>query len=151
MNAPDGFNPIVWDCLKTGCFNYHRHFDIEHFAQCFPRKIGFTDLDAFVELNGHFLIVEFKAKNADLTVGQRIAFERLTAVSANISIVVVRCDYRSSEVFGFKRIFAGKSHDWRECDYDQLIGLVSAWAERVQKNPFLSVHGDTTISKRGLA
>lgn len=135
-----GFNPINWNCIVSGCFNYHKHYDIEHFAQCFPRKIGFTDLDAFVELNGHFLILEFKENGADLTGGQRIAFERLTAASDKITIVVARCDYKSSEIFSYKKIFGGQSTGWHKSDYDKFVGHISAWADRVQQQPFLSIH-----------
>lgn len=125
-----GFNPIRWNCTVQGCFNYHRHFDIEHFAQCFPRSIGLTDLDGFVEVGGHFLIAEFKDRNANLTEGQRIAFERLTAASPRITVLVVRCEYRSSEVFELKVIREGNSAPWRPCTLDQLTAYLSQWASR---------------------
>lgn len=131
MTAP-GFNPISWNCLINGCFNYHRHFDIEHFAQCFPRNIGLTDLDGFVELSGHFIITEFKGKTANVTAGQGWAFERLTALSDKITVLVIRCEYRSSEVYEIKVIREGKSGDWRPCTLDQLTSYLTHWASRLQ-------------------
>lgn len=136
MTAP-GFNPIQWNCMVSGCFNYHRHFDIEHFAQCFPGRVGFTDLDAFVELNGHFLIVEFKQgandlrRAADLTDGQRRAFEALTASSDKITVIVVRCDYVTSEVSEIRVIKGGQSSDWRSTDLGAFTSHLTAWSRRV--------------------
>ena len=136
MSAP-GFNPIQWNCMVSGCFNYHRHFDIEHFAQCFPGRIGFTDLDAFVELNGHCLIVEFKQgandlrAAADLTDGQRRAFEALTALSDKITVVVARCDYVTSEVSECLLIREGRAGTWRPTNLDAFTANIEGWARRV--------------------
>jgi len=131
MTPPRGYNPIAWNCLVSGCFNYHRHFDIEVFAQCFPRGIAMTDLDGFVELNGHFLITEFKERAADLKDGQRRAFEALTRLSDHITVIVVRCEYKSSEVYSFRAIKDGVTGNWRDCNFDQLVTFIGRWAARV--------------------
>jgi hypothetical protein len=132
MNPP-GFNPLEWNCIISGCFNYHRHFDIEHLAQCFPRGINFTDLDGFVELGGNFLVVEFKMNGADATGGQQRAFQALTALSERIKVLVVRCDYRTSEIFGLKVIKGGHVGEWKECDFDRFIQFLTHWAARAQQ------------------
>lgn len=43
----------------------------------FPRCITPTDVDFCVEIDGHFLIGEFKRQGASVPVGQRMALERL--------------------------------------------------------------------------
>ena len=75
-----GFNPMRWDCGRSGCFNQKRRPKIEIFADCLPGRIGFTDVDATVEINRHFLFLEFKA-GPHLPTGQRIYFEQLTRVA----------------------------------------------------------------------
>jgi hypothetical protein len=133
MSVP-GFNPIMWDCLDRGCFNRHRHFNIEEFSECFPSKIGFTDIDAFVELNGHFLIADFKLAagdiggGADLTVGQRRAFEALTRLSDRITVMVARCNYITSEITEFYMIYKGRARDWILIDLNGLKARVNDWA-----------------------
>lgn len=144
MNKPLGYNPINWNCMVSGCFNYHRHFDIEHFAQCFPDRIGFTDLDAFVELNGYILIVEFKQgasdlhRGASLTTGQRRAFEALTRLSDKITIVVARGNYVTSEIQEFCSIKNGKASDWKPTDLEKFTGFITAWARRVAPERMLA-------------
>jgi hypothetical protein len=59
MTESPGHNPIRWDC-RNGCFNELMRPKIEAFAECFPRNIGMMDIDGTVELNGHFLFLEFK-------------------------------------------------------------------------------------------
>lgn len=136
MNAP-GYNPIDWNCIVSGCFNYHRHFDIEHFAQCFPSRINFTDLDAFVELNGHFLLVEFKLaatdlnRGSELKDGQRRAFKCLTQLSDKITVIVARCNYVSSEITEYCVIRDGSTSKWRPTDLDKFTAQVAGWAQRV--------------------
>lgn len=138
MNAP-GFNPINWNCTVSGCFNYHRHFEIEHFAQCFPRKIGMTDLDGFVEVNGHFLIVEFKQagdqfrKGADLTTGQRLAFERLTLLSDKLTVIVARCNYVTSDISEFYSIHGGHAGAWHKTTFEAFADKLSVWAREADK------------------
>lgn len=54
----------VWDwSILRGCFG--------------STRISPTDIDGFVERNGRFLVIEAKKPDADLTQGQRIAFEAL--------------------------------------------------------------------------
>jgi hypothetical protein len=35
-----------YDCSKNGCYNKTLRPKIETFAECFPRKIGMSDVDA---------------------------------------------------------------------------------------------------------
>ena len=49
----------------------------ERFNGCFPRGISLGDIDSFVEINSHFLFIEWKVDDQELSNGQRIALCRL--------------------------------------------------------------------------
>jgi hypothetical protein len=75
---PDGYNPLRWDCEKQGCFNKKCRPKIEIFADCFPRRINFGDVDGLVEINGKGLLLEWKSVLKDIPTGQKIAYQKLT-------------------------------------------------------------------------
>jgi hypothetical protein len=66
-----------WDCERSGCFNKKKRLVFEPWSRGLVRNLGFTDIDGEHECNGHYLRLEHKDDGKDLTVGQRIAFERL--------------------------------------------------------------------------
>ncbi len=68
-----------WDCGKRGCYNVKHRPKIEEFAECFPGKISMGDVDGLVEINGHFLLLEWKSVSKDLGYGQRKTYEQITA------------------------------------------------------------------------
>lgn len=59
--------------------------------KCFERNIRVTDVDGFVEVNYHFLYLEGKSRNANLSGGQKIALERLAKLP-QFTVVVFRGD-----------------------------------------------------------
>ena len=71
-NNPAGFNPLRWDCDHQGCFNKLKRPKIEVFADCFPGRINFGDVDGIVEINGYLLILEWKPERIELSRGQGI-------------------------------------------------------------------------------
>jgi hypothetical protein len=52
MTAALGYNPLRLDCAAQGCFNLKRRSNIELFADCFPGRISFGDVDGIVEIGG---------------------------------------------------------------------------------------------------
>ena len=66
---PLGFNPMRWDCDTDGCFNVKRRPKIEMFADCFPRRINFGDVDGLVEIGGRFCLLEWKGQGGALRRG----------------------------------------------------------------------------------
>ena len=68
-----------WLCDRDGCFNERMRLRLGVYDHCFPGAIGLSDVDGAVELNGYFLLLEWKASAAPVPTGQRIMFERLTA------------------------------------------------------------------------
>ena len=66
------------DCSEKGCWRDQYLPDLTVFDDCFPRRIGFGDVDGIVERNGRLLILELKSLGQPLTDGQRIMHERLS-------------------------------------------------------------------------
>ena len=68
-----------WDCSpdRDGCYRRLGQPDLTVLDECFPGRIGMTDVDGLVEISGQFLFIEWK-RRGDVPVGQRIMFERLT-------------------------------------------------------------------------
>lgn len=116
-----------WDCERLGCFNVKARPKIELFDRCFPGKIGFGDVDAMVEINAHFLFLEWKRVGQRLPAGQRIAYERLTA-GGNAVVVVVEGDAETTIPQFRTRIAHGQVHDRRKTDFDDFFSLCLAWA-----------------------
>lgn len=50
----------------------------ERFDGCFPRSITLGDIDSFVEINNHFLFLEWKVGNQIVNAGQWKALIRLS-------------------------------------------------------------------------
>ncbi len=144
MNAPvkppAGFNAMRWKCDERGCFNEKRRPKIELLADCVPRNMAFTDLDAMTEVNGHFLILEWKGAGVrEIGTGQLIALSRLTAVSPRISVVCISGDAETMIVEGRKFISAGRVGPWVKCDFDGLRRKIKSWSDgvgRASRVPF---------------
>jgi len=120
-----------WDCEDRGCWKVKCSPNIEYFAHALPRNLAFTDLDATAEVNGHFLFLEWKSHGDDIPTGQRIFFERLTKLSANITVVIVAGDPDTMEVWKVKACKDGTFRDWQDCSLEDLFDRIKRWAERV--------------------
>lgn len=124
-----GYNPIRWDCEAQGCWNAACRPNIEYFAHCFPRKIGLTDLDGFVELNSHFLILEWKSYQGEIPTGQRLAFVRLTALSPRIKVVIIAHEPKHPmDVTAVCLISNGCIGPWEPSDIFALYDRIGDWA-----------------------
>jgi hypothetical protein len=131
---PPGYNPLNWKCEERGCFNVLRRPKIEEYAGCFPGRIAMTDIDATVEVNGHFLFLEFKGgRTGDLPTGQRLYFERLTRLHRHITAVIISGDSQTMAINAIRIISKGVvSPSWEECDSDGLKTRLSKWATAAQ-------------------
>lgn len=130
MNKPLGYNPIRWDCNASGCYNRTLRPRIEEFAGCFPGKISMSDVDGVVEIGGRFLFLEWKAKGGAVQGGQRIMFERLTALSPRVTVIVVSGHPREMMVEQVQVFERGQSREPEQCDFDGLHQRITAWASR---------------------
>lgn len=130
----EGYNPLRWDCEKSGCFNQKRRPKIELFADCFPRRINFGDVDGLVELNGFFCLLEWKGMGGKVGTGQRISYEKFTLMPGN-TVFVVEGDAETMDINRYQLFWEGKSHKWVEADLAGLKDRLRRWvnfAERLE-------------------
>ena len=118
---------LRWDCERQGCFNRVKRPKIEVFDDCFPGLNAFTDVDAIIERNGRFLILEWK-DHRDIPTGQRIMFERLTQDSSLV-VVMVQGNSETMAVEAIKMVAGGKIGAWEPCDLESLKRRIRRWEQ----------------------
>lgn len=128
----DGTNPLRWDCASRGCFNRLCRPKIERFAACFPGRIAMSDIDATVEVNGHFVFLEMKSHQGDIPLGQRLYFQRLTRLSPRISVMILHGDAESMQCEAIRWIYNGQVSDWQPTTLDEVIRLLNKFATWAQ-------------------
>ena len=125
-----------WNCKEKGkCFR-NLCPKLGAFDDCFPGKIGMSDVDGVVELGGRFLFLEWKSPGGSLTTGQRITFQNLTSLSPDpmkVQVILVSGDPETMDVFSVQVWSAGKAGDVVECDLEGLKDRMTAWAARAQR------------------
>lgn len=123
---------LRWNCQINGCFrNLCPKLGV--FDECFPGRIGMSDVDGIVEIAGRFLVLEWKSEGGGLTTGQRIMFERLTALSPKITIIVVSGDPRLMEVDAVQVIERGKLGQRQKSTVNELKDRIKAWCSRASE------------------
>ena len=133
MKPADGYNPMRWDCDKSGCYNKVHRPKIEEFASALPGKIAMTDIDATVEVNGHFLHLEWKFGGPrPLPTGQRLYAERLTKLSNKIIYLVICGNAETMVVSHVGIIRNGDDCKWEQCDFQGLYDRINRWATHVK-------------------
>lgn len=123
---------LRWDCAVKGCFRQMCP-KLGAFDPCFPGKIGMSDVDGIVEIAGHFLMLEWKAQGGSVTTGQRIMFERLTALSPHLTVIVVSGHPRELTIKSVQVFHGGAAAAPETCDFDGLMARVHRWSERAQR------------------
>lgn len=124
----DGYNPMRWNCEKDGCFNKKCRPKIEIFAECFPGRINFGDVDAIVEINGKGLILEWKCYSTNIPMGQKIMYERLTK-SGLISVLAVHGSAETMDVKEFCWFKEGKQSHWWPATINSIKKEIMNWVE----------------------
>jgi len=127
MSRDNGCNPMRWNCATQGCFNVKKRPKIEVFADCLPGKIAFTDVDALTEIRGNFLYLEWK-DHQRLSVGQRILFERMTALCP-ATVMIVEGDAEQMTVHSLCTVWAGTIGAREEADLDDLRDAIREWRD----------------------
>jgi hypothetical protein len=139
--APQGANPLRWDCARQGCFNRKRRPKIEVFAECFPGRINFGDVDGIVEIGGNAMLLEWKSEARELPTGQRILYERLTR-SGMCSAMIVVGDAETMLV-GATSIFDHgiryPPHGYEPADLDCIKGRLAAWSRWAGQHPAIGL------------
>ena len=125
---PEGFNPMRWDCQRDGCFNVKRRPKIEVFAECFPRRINFGDVDGLVELNGWFILLEWKGSGGSLPQGQVMSFERFTRDIGDL-VLVVHGDAEIMTVTGYSEFWGGRHTPIVQADLALVKSRIRRWVD----------------------
>jgi hypothetical protein len=128
----DGFNPMRWNCLEDGCFNWKLRPKIELFHDCFPGKINFMDVDAFAERDGAFIMLEWKADGGSVTAGQEIAFRAVSAMDRSV-VVVVHGDPKTMDVRGYSYFWKGEFNQFKERTFADLHAFVKRWSDMIDE------------------
>lgn len=124
---------LHWDCKKNGCFNQKKRLKFKILDENLPGKIGFSDIDAITEVNGHFLILEWKPCIGDLPLGQKIMFERMTK-GKRFTVFVVAGDAEGMNVESICTIFDGKIKAWAKSTIEVLQKRISNWSAWAKSN-----------------
>lgn len=120
-------NAMRWDCEKSGCFNDAHRLKFDVFADCFPGKMNFSDVDAIIEIDRRVLMLEWKTI-ADIPTGQRIMYERMT-VDTPITVYVVVGDARDMSVEQVGIYKDGQFNGWYPCTLEKLKEGIKVWAQ----------------------
>lgn len=126
-----GYNPMRWDCETQGCFNKKCRPKIEEFADALPGKISFTDVDGIVEVNGHFLLLEWKKSSGFVPTGQRIMYERLTRDS-RFTVLVLAGNADTMFITAAMTFKDGACSDWHPATFDDIHRQIQKWGSRVR-------------------
>ena len=141
MIPANGYNPLRWDCLRRGCFNLKRRPKIEMFAECFPGRINFGDVDGIVEINGNALLLEWKSEAHELPTGQRILYERLTQ-SGLCSAMIIVGDAETMIAIAtsiFDRGIRYPPHGYEPADLQLIKHRLAAWSRWAARHPAIGL------------
>lgn len=103
----------------------------ERFDSCFPRGISLGDIDSFVEVNNHFLFLEWKLGNQDIPTGQRIAFSRLASLP-KVSLWVLWTDENGEITHGIRM---GSGQPKRSVNEQQVADAIRQWVAVAETKP----------------
>ena len=137
MTAAPGYNPLRWDCAAQGCFNLKRRPKIELFADCFPGRISFGDVDGIVEIGGNALLMEWKSEPRELPTGQRLLYQRLSG-SGPVAVMIIVGDAETMLVDGtsiFDRGIRYPPDGYEPADLACIKCRLTAWSEWAARHP----------------
>ncbi len=143
----DGYNPKRWNCDDDGCFEFKRRPGIELFADCFPGRNSFGDIDYWIERFGHLLFVEWKMPGEALTGGQEKMFKRITVEGRHNTVFVVTGNPQSMLVEKWTIYWQGKTQN---CvgDLEALKDRVYDWNAWAEQNTLLTPVSDNVQAAR---
>jgi len=121
---------IRWDCEKDGCYKDKCVPDWGWLNGLLPRGCRPTDIDGIVELDGRFLLLELKAFTGTLQNAQKWVFERLTALTPDIIVVVLYAETMVPESLReMQLIYNGKSHPKIACTHTEFASRYARWGK----------------------
>jgi len=133
MSRDDGHNPMRWDCQVQGCFNRKKRPKIEMFADCLPGRTAFSDVDAVAEICGNLLFLEWK-DHQKLSVGQRILFERITAMCP-ATVFIIEGNAEHMTVDSIRLAWQGEISPCESADLEGVRNAFRKWSAWALANP----------------
>jgi hypothetical protein len=117
------------DCKTQGCqIETLPYWD--DFIAAFPRGIRPTDIDAMVEINGHFLFIEQKGAGVSLGNGQRRALAALAA-QPNTTVLVMRPVSDTGSILEI--LMFPNPTGYQTVPRASLINWLTAWARNAER------------------
>lgn len=128
--SSNGYNPMRYDCQRDGCFNKKHRPKLEQFAECFPGRVNFGDVDGLVEMGGHFLVLEWKSGPMEIPLGQRLTYAAMID-TGRFTVFLVAGNAETMEVTHYA-VMSAKSPapTWVEGGLDKVKQLMTIWAQR---------------------
>lgn len=122
-----------WKCEERGCFNVKKRPKIEQFCECFPGAISLSDIDGIVEINGYFLILEWKEEPMAIPTGQRIMF----GWWVRTGLFTVLCVAGNAETMQITHAmhYTAANSQWKPKDFSWCWNFMKRWADWAQKQP----------------
>ena len=106
------------------------------FDDCFPGRIGLTDVDGMVERHGCLLLVELKRPGATLPNGQRIVFERATRrMGSAFQPVVIWGENDFIGPLRWQRWVSGRSRGPEDVSLDSIRDHFRRWFAWADRHP----------------
>lgn len=102
----------------------------ERFNHCFPRNISLADIDSHVEINHHWLFIEWKTGDQEVSAGQMKDLRRLASRPRMSTWVVWTTE--DGFITHAQRLPSGAR---RAVTEDQIAQAIRAWVEEVERAP----------------
>ena len=115
--------------MDKGCYLDKVEPRLWDFKHCFPDRISMGDIDGIVEINGNFLVVEWKSLGGSVTGGQDLLFKQLTRLSPNIVVYVLYGNSVTMDVHGMRIYTFGNVSKYIDCDREHIDHLFTRWGE----------------------
>jgi hypothetical protein len=111
------YKDSLWDWkILNGCFG--------------ETKIEPTDIDGFVERNGHFLVLETKLPNVEIKLGQEITFSRLVQDWRFTALFIWGYPGEPVKISLWHK---GRKKEYEKADMELLKRIVARWFEYADK------------------
>jgi len=125
---------IRHNCEHGGCYIKEHTPNWGIFDNAFSGKIAIGDIDGIVEANGRLLILEWKgAEVEDIPTGQRIMFEKSTALIPHIMVWVINGTVLPLRVCRIRMFKDGKLISDEKADNNKLFNLCKTWEKKARE------------------
>ena len=127
MRVPKG--DMWWACRGgRNCYIEHGALRLSVFRGCFPRGCNFGDIDGIVEIDDHFLLLEWKRPGQDLPIAQRKTIERFTEKYYKSAAIIAWGDPMTMRVKEWQIVRDGVFGEIRKSGLNDLKVYLKHWS-----------------------